>query len=240
MICLVDERLPAKAEENLLRLGFSVIKMQKSERLPEATASHPDMLCFFHEKKLISSAEYCDEAIHVFSELACSASDLNIELTADVQKNEYPYDAIFNSLVIGEHIFYKEDSVCSAIKRYASERGLSPHHVRQGYPACTVLALDERTAITADAGMGRVMRSVGIDVTEINAGNISLPPHEYGFIGGASGVYDKTVYFIGNLDTHPDSKIIKDKIDSLGYKCISLCDGPLIDLGRLIFIEDDA
>jgi hypothetical protein len=70
----------------------------------------------------------------------------------------------------------------------------------------------------------------------INDGGISLPPHQYGFIGGASGVVGNRVYFFGNLDLHPDAKIIGEAITSEGFIPVSLSDEELSDFGGIIAI----
>ena len=90
------------------------------------------------------------------------------------------------------------------------------------------------SAITADAGLASVLKNNGVKVTLINQGGISLPPHEYGFIGGASGVVDNKIYFFGNLDSHPDVKAIREAILSEGYLPVSLSDEELSDFGGII------
>ena len=84
--------------------------------------------------------------------------------------------------------------------------------------------------------MAKALRAAGIRVTEIEEGHIMLPPHQYGFIGGAAGCDGKNVYFLGNLDLHPDAEKIKSAILLEGLVPISLCDGGLIDLGGIRFI----
>ena len=74
----------------------------------------------------------------------------------------------------------------------------------------------------------------GIKVSLIRPGFITLPPHEYGFIGGASGVYEKTVYFFGDVRLHPDFDKIKKAIEEEGFDWISLSDEPLADVGGFI------
>jgi hypothetical protein len=96
--------------------------------------------------------------------------------------------------------------------------------------------LNEDNAITADPGIYKKLTSLGINTLLIKCGGISLPPYEYGFIGGASGVDGDTVFFLGNLDLHPSANEIKDFIMGLGMRVISLSDEPLSDLGGLIFI----
>ena len=71
----------------------------------------------------------------------------------------------------------------------------------------------------------------------IASGGISLPPYGTGFIGGASGVDGDTVYFTGDIMTHPDGARITDALSSRGAKCVSLCDGGLFDVGGIKFIE---
>ena len=67
-------------------------------------------------------------------------------------------------------------------------------------------------------------------------GHISLPPYEYGFIGGASGECREEIYFCGDVKTHPSSREILEFIDKHGKKAISLSDGELLDIGSILFV----
>lgn len=236
MICLVDERISTACERALLKRGLHVIKMPRCEGLSAPIASHPDMLLFLHNGHLISSADYCERYPYVFSDIRELGENISMTFTEDIQKKEYPLDAIFNALTVGNYIFYKEDAISPAIKEYAMSAHLTAIPTKQGYPACTTLAFG-MAAITADLGMAKVMREVGIKVTLIENGGISLPPYEYGFIGGAAGVFGKEVFFLGDLDTHPSCELIKKAILDEGYAPISLSDESLCDLGRILFIE---
>ena len=84
--------------------------------------------------------------------------------------------------------------------------------------------------------MAQALSKLGINVTVISNADISLPPYEYGFIGGASGVFGDTVYFLGNPDLHRDGEKIRAAITGAGYKLCALSDEPLYDYGTLIFI----
>ena len=121
----------------------------------------------------------------------------------------------------------------SKIKEMADRLGYEICHTNQGYPACSVLAFGNN-AITADRGLARVLEQKGIDVTLIESGGISLPPHEYGFIGGASGVVGKRVYFFGNILSHPNGQLIVSRISEAGFTPVSLSDEPLGDFGGII------
>ena len=238
-ICIVDERMPPSAKRQLSIAGFYIIEAAASKKLPAPLASHPDMLFFFHGKTLISSAEYCEENPFIFEDLTRLIPGLTLRLTNDVFGAKYPHDAIFNALVIGNKIFLKEDSISSAVLEYAKMAGLEICNTKQGYPACTTLACSENSAVTADEGMAKSLREHGVEVTLISNGDISLPPYEYGFIGGASGVFKDKVYFIGDLKLHRDFQKIDKALKDSGKKAISLSNAPLIDLGRIIFIDSD-
>lgn len=237
MIALVDERLGAREERALMLSGATVIRLPRSKYLSEAVCSHPDMLLFYNRGHIITSADWFEESPWALTDVYELVRGIRITCTSEVHGHDYPSDAIFNALVCGEHIFYKEDTVSEAIKKHAARNNLTPVPVKQGYPACTSLAFGG-AMITADKGMAEAARNVGIRVTLIENGDILLPPYEYGFIGGAAGVYRDSVYFIGNIERHRDFQKIDEAIRSEGFTHVSLSDGPLQDLGRIIFIDD--
>lgn len=232
-LLIVDSRITEKCERYLLKEGFSLIKLPPDKALGEAVASHPDTVMFYLDGELVTTADYCDCAPYVFSDIRELYPNVRISFTADERKAEYPYDCIMNALVVGKRIFCKSDSVSEAVLELADRLGYEICHTRQGYPACSALAFGNNV-ITADPGLARTMEAKGISVTIISPGGISLPPHEYGFIGGASGVIGNKIYFLGDLMTHPDGKLIYRVIEEAGYTPVSLSDEPLADLGGII------
>ena len=236
-IAVTDERISERCERGLMLRGFRVLKMPRSRTLPEATCAHPDMVMFSHKKRIITTADYCEAADYTFYELSSGISGISFTVTADVHGRSYPRDAIFNALVMGDKMFAKTDTVSLAVTEYARRAGMKLIKVKQGYPACTVLPLGANAAITADRGMAAAMRDEGIKVTLIEDGGVILPPYEYGFIGGAAGIFRDTVYFLGDIDTHPSADLIKRAVAEAGFNCESLSDEPLLDLGRIVFYE---
>ena len=88
--------------------------------------------------------------------------------------------------------------------------------------------------------MARVLEGTGIKVTLISDSEIiKLPPYKNGFIGGCAGRYKDTVYFIGNLDAHPECEIIREAISKAGLTPVSLLPESdcLFDLGGLLFFD---
>nr|MBE6544826.1 hypothetical protein [Oscillospiraceae bacterium] len=232
---IVDERISEKCERSLLKEGFTLFKLPPDPDLGEAVRSHPDTALFYSAGELITTADYCNAAPYFFSDLRNFCPNVRITFTSDRRSAKYPEDCSMNALLIGSRLFCKSESISDTIKTLAEGWSYEICPVNQGYPACTVLAFGNR-AITADRGMARALADKGIEVTLIRDGHIALPPHEYGFIGGASGVYGNKVYFFGDLMSHPDGETIREAILSEGFTPISLSDEPLRDLGGIIFL----
>lgn len=234
----VDERISPECERSLTLQGFTVIKLPPLPSLSSPIASHTDMLMFYHGDTLISSTYYCDAAPFVFSDIHDLAPKIKLMFADEAQTDKYPHDAIFNALVIGNRLFIKTDTASKAVIEYGKSCGLKIIHTNQGYPACTVLRLSEDTAITADSGMARTLEREGIKVTLISNGSISLPPYEYGFIGGTAGIYDGKIYFLGDPETHPDAQKIIDACTNANLEIRALSGGILSDLGGILFFEE--
>ncbi len=233
---IVDERISEKCIKGLLLRGFQVIKCPSHKSLSPALSSHPDMLMSKIGNRIISSVSYCETYSYIFSDIREYAPNTDMTFSDENISEKYPNDAIFNVLNIGKYVFLKEDTASRAVIDFSKKSGLEIVSVKQGYPACTTLAFGN-SAITADIGMQKALIKCGINITLIDNGDISLPPYEYGFIGGASGVYKNEIYFLGNIETHRNCDIILNAIKKEDFIPISLSDEPLQDLGRIIFVD---
>lgn len=232
---LINENTSQSIERRLSILGYTPIRLPKTRLIAPPLSAHPDMLIFKSGSTLFTSAEYCDEASYVFSDIREYRSDVKIIFTDEAQKREYPGDAIFNIRLCGRTAFLKKDTVSPTVREHLMNEGYRCVNVKQGYPACTTLSFAD-TVITADLGMIRAARGEGMETLLIENGDIALPPYDYGFIGGASAVYRSWIYFFGNLDLHKNASEIKEAIRRVGYTPVSLSDEPLVDLGGAIFI----
>ena len=234
-IALVDERITKKCESALERLGFSVLKLPAHKKLPAPLASHTDMLVFHLDDTLLFPADYLEEHPKIDAFIRDGGKDIKI-LRADINlEKSYPHDAAMNALVLGRRVYARKGSVCPDIIKLAEDEGFEVVFVKQGYPACTVLSLGN-AAVTADEGMLRAIAESGTTVYKIKDGGIALPPYEYGFIGGACGVFEGTVYTLGDINTHPDAELIKAAAAREGLTLVSLSDEELRDLGGIVFI----
>lgn len=234
-VLIVDNRITKKCERALEKMGYFLLRLPRDPSLGEAVESHPDTLLFYCDGRIITTVDYCEAASYIFMDLRECCPQVKLCFSDEKRGNKYPSDCIMNALVIGKRIICKSDSVSKAIIDLASELGYEIIHTNQGYPACSVLAFGN-SAITADPGLAALLQSIGVKVSLIGNGGISLPPYDYGFIGGASGVVGDKVLFFGDLDRHPDAMIIREAILSEGYTPISLSDEELSDFGGIIAI----
>ena len=242
LFAIVDERISENCESELLRRGFEVFKLPADKRLGEAVSSHTDMLLFRLGDTLVGSLEYFEKNKDIYEKICRALPSLEFILTDEKIESIYPHDAIFNALTVGTRLFAKTDTVSKSVLKLAEGLGLEIINVKQGYPACTVLAAGHDFAITTDDGMEKVLLANGISVFKIpESEKIKLPPYKNGFIGGAAATLGKKVYFIGNLLSHPLGNDIEAALSERGYEAVSLdtSSDSLFDLGGMILINTD-
>ena len=165
------------------------------------------------------------------------ATGLRLLLSDSAQGGSYPNDAIFNALVIGKRLFCKTDSVSSDVLRLAEREGLEVIGVKQGYPACTTLAISDRAAVTSDKGMAKALEKSGISTLLIpESEKIKLPPYKNGFIGGAAGKFGDKIFFLGNVNALPYCDALLALMTDEGVSALSLDEesDSLLDLGGII------
>lgn len=234
-IVLVSSGITPKMERALKLRGYEPYLLPPLDLLPEAIRSHPDTLIFKLGSTVITSADYCERAGYVFSDIREHLPNINIKVTSDVPGAVFPKDCAFNALVAGEHLLCRKSDCSEAVISLACENGLDIVNVKQGYPACSAISFGG-AIVTADAGLISAANAIGLATFPIEAGHISLPPYDYGFIGGASGIADGRLYFFGDYRKHPSARIIEKAAEYMGLEPVSLSDEPLLDLGGMIFL----
>ena len=237
-IAIVDGRIDPSMERRLIISGFQVVALPPSSRLPAPLASHTDMLIARLSKEYVMTADYLDEAPFAIQDIYDLVHPI-MHFADEVHGEEYPKDVIFNSLILGARVYARLDSLSPYLKALATRLGYELCDTKQGYPACVVLKLSDEAVITADEGMARLLEADGVRVYRIRAGGIKLPPYEYGFIGGAAGVYQGKVYFLGDAERHPDYDAIMAALDAEGLSAVFLGDGELVDLGGIYFADEE-
>jgi hypothetical protein len=233
MLAVIDHRLPLPCQASLKRLGFTLLPLPLFPRLSSPVASHPDMLLLRVKDTLFCHREYYEIAKHEIDQILCS-SGLSLCLTEDPVGEAYPKDIALNFVFTGNYLLGKTDCMSEKVKEYAKACRISLLSVTQGYAKCSSVILSD-ALITADTGIASAAASIGWDALLVSPGDVSLPPYSYGFLGGASGVCGRTVFFCGDLHTHKDSERINAFCRKHGYEIVSLSKDPLFDGGSILF-----
>lgn len=221
MLAYISAMADNRIIDALAREGFEVKLLAPFSALSEPTHTHADMLL-------------CTVGDVIFKHVHYSLAGEFINISESMG-NKYPHDVLLNIAIVGNHAFCNKKHVSSEILEYLEENGYTVHHVAQGYAHCSTCIVGDNAIITADEGIFATATSLGIDALRISAGHISLPPYDYGFIGGASGTTSNAVYFCGSLKYHPDGDAIRTFITSHNKRVIELCDSPVFDVGGIVF-----
>ncbi len=223
----VSLEIPNVIEEKLKKYG-DIVRLPPFSKLDNPVSCHADMLMFYSEVsgKAVVPEEYYSENRALFC-------DLDIETAEESFGNEYPKDIWLDACKMGEYLFCNEKYTSEKVKR-----GYKVINVKQGYAGCSVLRVNEKALISADGGICKKGKQLGMDVLQISAGHILLDGYSFGFIGGASFVCGKDVLFFGDITDHPDYKSIKEFLAKHEMNIICIDSLPLTDYGSAILVDN--
>ena len=230
MLCVTDCKLPRACAESLSRLGFEIVLLPPFASLHAPVASHADLLVFPFDKTLIVHSDYAKTASKELSRIA--SHGYSIKPVSYPVGNKYPLDVGLCAFISRGRLICNKKYTAPAVLELAHDRGLSVIDVRQGYAKCSCAVLADGAVITADRGISAALDESLL----IGYGSIALPPYDYGFIGGACGSCGDTLYFTGNIKSHPDHESILRFCQAHSTKVVSLSDEPLFDVGSLFFL----
>lgn len=230
MISIVDSRMPEQAMLSLEKLG-SVMLLEPQPLVYPAIAAHPDI--FFCQTPF--------GLVHAPGLAPASISPL-IEQGVRLIKGEkqpgaaYPSSAIYNALATEKYLLHNLKHTDAALKQqYAPQWQL---HLAQGYTRCNLMEVGPDAFVTVDAGIAAVLRKAGLDVFLCSTQNVQLEGFDHGFFPGCCGIYQETIYVCGNPGLLPDYQALSAFCNNYGKTLKALYDGPLIDVGSMIMLDE--
>ncbi len=204
---LASERLTEKIEQS----GYIVYKVKDSVGIP--FGSHADLY-------------YCRLGAKSGSEVFAGDPSRVGAL--------YPRDSVYNAACTGRFFIHRLDITDPALLARAEELGIETVDVPQGYAKCSTVVVDEYGIITPDRGIRKACVRRGMDVLLVSPGHVRLEGYRYGFLGGASGRIDDTIFFEGDLSAHPDFMAISSFIKERGLDISYDRSMPLTDIGSIV------
>ena len=235
MIILADNRINASALSSLSSIANEIVLMPAADYLQAGVASHPDMLLFIGFERIFCHRRYFEQNGPLLERIS-ALTGYEICISDEPTDEKYPHDVLFNAVLVGKRLICNTKTVSKLILSFAEEYGYETVHVPQGYTKCSVAVVSDNAIITSDKAISSICSSVGIDVLTVTEGHISLPPYDYGFIGGTCGTYGDKIYFCGSIEKHPHVESIKSFCKNHGKTAISLSNDTLQDVGSLLFI----
>lgn len=218
--CVVSQMVPDKFLSRLRDFFDPVITLPPEYSLPTPVNSHPDMImCCLHDKLFLSEQYYLENKALI--DQISSLSGLAAAPTDDIRTHVYPGDVSYNIGIGSNFIICREDAVSRSVINYSLCHGDTLVSVRQGYSACSCLITDS-AVLTADCGIIIALNKHKIPSVQLNANGILLPGYNEGFIGGASGYFDKKIFIFGNAANLQCFAELSAFAQSAGYTIISL------------------
>lgn len=226
MFAYLSEKADNEIINSLNKNGFDVILLPTFNALSNPVSTHADMLLLAVGNTLFIHKDY-DISIKGFE---------NVIKIDEPISCQYPNDVLLNIAVVGKNVFANTKYVSKTILSFLRENGYTIHHVQQGYAHCSTCIVDDNAIITADKSIAHTAQSIGIDALLIEEGYISLPPYQYGFIGGSCGSHKDVIYFCGSLEHHPNGEKIRNFIEAHEKNVFELAKSTLSDIGGILFI----
>jgi len=227
---IVAGNIDKKIISELEKIGFELKYTKPDNNVLPGLGYHPDMQLSVIDKNVICNPTFFE----YYKDFICSAGYVALQGKTALSCN-YPGDIAYNISVVSNYVFHNTKYTDSEIIKHLKKRELV--NVRQGYCGCSICNVGCNAIITADTSIYKAAQALNVDALLISPGNIYLEGFDYGFIGGASFCYDKTMYFFGKVSVHPDFSEIENFCKNRGFGIYELSDGILSDYGSLIILD---
>ncbi len=232
MSFIVDRKMPDNMIEKLKAFG-DVYKSAKIYTEDESVSTHPDMQIHFISADTAvchpDTAEYYAEIL---------PSDIKILKGRTKAEGTYPAICAYNIARVDKFVICNTKYAEKSIIDFYNENGYKIIHVNQGYAKCNICPLTSDVFITEDVGIFNTTKEIeGITPILIEHGSVKLKGFDYGFVGGASGLFKNKLLLCGSLKGNSNQNKIKNALKTYGCEYAELSDKALCDFGSIIFFE---
>lgn len=221
---ILDCTAPNEVKDNLKNFG----RVYPSARLSLkylSVSTHPDMQIHFINDNLAVCEPTLYEHYRDFL-----PDSIDIRRGCAAVGRTYPDDCAYNIAVVGKNVICNTEFAEKTILDFYKSNNYKIVHINQGYAKCNICPLDEGRFITEDAGIYKSTVSIaGLHPILLPVGGVSLKGFNYGFIGGATGIFEDKILVTGRVEN-----TLCDIFNKQNIKYHTLSNGLPIDLGSLI------
>lgn len=210
----------------------NLLELETKHITYEAISGHPDIFITQQDDILIIAPNL---PAHYKNKL--SALKINFVEGSMPIGYSYPLTSHYNAVITSEYLIHKLNITDPVVRKHNASK--TKINVNQGYTRCNLIFITPQHAITSDTGIKNSLTKAGIKVFYFNPDKIVLPGFKHGFIGGACGIAEKSLFLAGSLSYHSDRDKIKEFIKMADVEIVELYDGPLFDGGSIIFYNNN-
>jgi len=230
MLILCDSKMPGKAKDKLATFG-EVLEFSTDGITYEAISGHPDIFFCPTPVGLIVAPNLPEKYFKILNQKSISYATGNLPVG-----KKYPDSARYNALFAFGKLIHNPDISDPVIQKLNPEVEII--RIRQGYTRCSLIPLPNNTFITSDRGIEKTLKQNQFEVLHVDPDCIKLEGFEHGFIGGACGIYENSLFICGSLKYFKEEEFIKEFTYKAGVEIIELYQGPPMDIGTLIFLQN--
>lgn len=224
---IVAENFPEEAAEKLKAYG-KVVRTRANKNLLRGLDTHPDILTHpLPSGEIVVDRDNFEYYKKIFP-------DKKILPSHSILSKEYPKDVPLNVFTFKKYFIHNLKYTDKVLLDYYKNSGYQMIDIKQGYTKCSSLVTNDFIS-TSDGGIYESLKDF-IPIYKIKHGEIRLQNFNYGFIGGASGVYGKKIFFTGDLSQHSSYEEILKIIKKYDYEIEILSKDPIEDFGSIYFI----
>ena len=224
---IVAENFPEESANKLKKYG-KVVRTRANKKLLRGLDTHTDILVHpLPSGELVVDRDNFEYYKNILP-------DKKILPSASILSKEYPKDIPLNAFSFKNYFIHNLKFTDKILLDYYKNSGYQMVDIKQGYSKCSCLVTED-FIITSDGGIYESLKDF-IPIYKINHGEIKLENFNYGFIGGASGVMGKKIFFTGDFSHHSSHEEILKIINKYDYEIEILSKDPIEDYGSIYFI----
>ncbi len=226
---IIDRTMPKQMQKKLSEFGSLYLSTIVGTE-DKSISTHPDLQIHF----VTDNMAFCSpDTIEHYTKILPK----NIKLKAGCSNvgGTYPSSCAYNIARIGNIIICNTECADKAIMDFYKETDKEIINVKQGYSKCNICPISDTSFITEDRGIhNSIQKDKHLTSHLIEVGSVSLDGFKYGFIGGATGVFDNKILFCGKIPDGETGSKIHDIIYKENMEYVELSDDKLQDFGSII------
>lgn len=230
MYAIIDKRCSKEIKTNLNNYVDAVFEFSSNDITYNSISGHPDIFMFQDGKKLIIAPNSPKELRQFFDKKNINYS-LGTKKVGSLLENSTHYNC-YNT---NHYFFYKQGIPDDSIQDYCDKK--QPIELPQAYVRCSMFAIGNEKIITSDVGIVKSFKKNKINYFYFDPSEIAIKDHKNGFIGGAMGRLNNTIFFLGDILKHKDGEALHKLITLNKQKVVCLGKDYLYDGGGIFFVE---